>query len=93
MIASIYIPSGCDTDTVAGVHCLPTPRQEAASKVQLTFFLCAELKSEQTEIKMHPACFLGAWDGPSPSPDCFWPWNLLPQVDTINNVLFSIGNF
>ena len=26
---------GCDTDTVAGVHCLPTPRQEAASKVFL----------------------------------------------------------
>ena len=24
---------GCDTDTVAGVHCLPTPLQEAASKV------------------------------------------------------------
>merc|ERR1711974_407760 len=28
-----YTTAGCDTDTVAGVHCLPTPRQEAASKV------------------------------------------------------------
>jgi len=28
-----YTTGGCDTDTVAGVHCLDTPRQEAASKV------------------------------------------------------------
>ena len=32
LMSPLCIP-GCDTDTVAGVHCLPTPRQEAASKL------------------------------------------------------------
>ena len=35
----LNVLAGCDTDTVAGVHCLPTPRQEAASKVLLHLFI------------------------------------------------------